>query len=90
MVAQRSGVILNASSVVGIFGNVGLTNEAASKFGVIDLTMTWSRELGPKGIRVNAVAPGSSKRRSSPASPPRCCNTCKSRFRYTAWAGPKK
>ena len=57
-VAQGAGVILNASSVVGIYGNFGQTNYAASKFGVIGFTKTWSRELGPKGIRVNAVAPG--------------------------------
>lgn len=58
MVLQGSGVILNASSVVGIYGNFGQTNYAATKFGVIGFTKTWSRELGPKGIRVNAVAPG--------------------------------
>jgi 3-oxoacyl-[acyl-carrier protein] reductase len=58
MVAQGGGVILNASSVVGIYGNFGQTNYAATKFGVIGFTKTWSRELGPKGIRVNAVAPG--------------------------------
>ena len=58
MVAQGSGVILNASSVVGIYGNYGQTNYAATKFGVIGFTKTWSRELGPKGVRVNAVAPG--------------------------------
>lgn len=58
MVAQGAGVILNASSVVGIYGNYGQTNYAATKFGVIGFTKTWSRELGPKGIRVNSVAPG--------------------------------
>ena len=58
MVQRGSGVILNASSVVGIYGNFGQTNYAASKFGVIGFTKTWSRELGPKGVRVNAVAPG--------------------------------
>ena len=58
MVERGSGVILNASSVVGIYGNYGQSNYAASKFGVIGFTKTWSRELGPKGIRVNAVAPG--------------------------------
>ena len=58
MVARGRGAILNASSVVGIYGNFGQTNYAASKFGVIGFTKTWSRELGPKGIRVNAVAPG--------------------------------
>ena len=58
MVLQGAGVILNASSIVGLYGNFGQTNYAASKFGVIGFTKTWSRELGPKGVRVNAVAPG--------------------------------
>jgi 3-oxoacyl-[acyl-carrier protein] reductase len=58
MVAQAAGVILNASSVVGLYGNFGQTNYAAAKFGVIGFTKTWARELGPKGVRVNAVAPG--------------------------------
>ncbi|MCB1998652.1 MAG: 3-oxoacyl-ACP reductase FabG, partial [Rhodoferax sp.] len=58
MIEQGRGVILNASSVVGVYGNYGQTNYAASKFGVIGFTKTWSRELGPKGVRVNAVAPG--------------------------------
>ena len=58
MVAQGSGVILNASSVVGLYGNFGQTNYAATKFGVIGFTKTWARELSPKGVRVNAVAPG--------------------------------
>jgi 3-oxoacyl-[acyl-carrier protein] reductase len=58
MIEAGGGVILNASSVVGIYGNYGQTNYAATKFGVIGFTKTWSRELGPKGIRVNAVAPG--------------------------------
>ena len=58
MITQGKGVILNASSVVGLYGNFGQTNYAATKFGVIGFTKTWSRELGPKGVRVNAVAPG--------------------------------
>ena len=58
MVNQGAGVILNASSIVGIYGNFGQTNYAATKFGVIGFTKTWSRELGPKGVRVNAIAPG--------------------------------
>ncbi len=58
MVEQGSGSITNASSVVGIYGNFGQSNYAASKFGVIGLAKTWARELGPKGIRCNAVAPG--------------------------------
>ena len=58
MTEQGSGVILNASSVVGLYGNFGQTNYAAAKFGVIGFTKTWARELSPKGVRVNAVAPG--------------------------------
>ena len=58
MTGQGSGVILNASSVVGLYGNFGQTNYAAAKFGVIGFTKTWARELSPKGVRVNAVAPG--------------------------------
>jgi len=58
MIGQGCGVILNASSVVGIYGNYGQTNYAASKFGVIGFVKTWAREVGPKGIRCNAVAPG--------------------------------
>ncbi|KUO69727.1 MAG: beta-ketoacyl-ACP reductase [Clostridia bacterium BRH_c25] len=58
MTEQGGGVILNASSVVGLYGNVGQTNYAAAKWGVIGMTKTWAKELGRKGIRVNAVAPG--------------------------------
>ncbi len=52
------GCIVNTSSVVGLHGNYGQTNYAAAKAGVIGMTKTWARELGPKGVRVNAVAPG--------------------------------
>jgi 3-oxoacyl-[acyl-carrier protein] reductase len=58
MIAGGGGAILNASSVVGIHGNFGQSNYAASKGAVIAMTRTWSRELGRHGIRVNAVAPG--------------------------------
>jgi 3-oxoacyl-[acyl-carrier protein] reductase len=58
MLEQKSGVILNASSIVGLYGNFGQTNYAASKFAVIGMVKTWARELGRKGIRANAVCPG--------------------------------
>ncbi len=58
MIAQGSGVILNASSVVGLYGNFGQTNYAATKAGLIGFTRTWARELGPKGVRAIAVCPG--------------------------------
>ena len=58
MIAQGSGVVINASSVVGLYGNFGQTNYAASKAGVIGFTKTWARELGPKGVRAVAVCPG--------------------------------
>jgi 3-oxoacyl-[acyl-carrier protein] reductase len=58
MVERRYGRIINASSVVGIYGNFGQTNYVATKAGVIGMTQVWARELGRKGITVNAVAPG--------------------------------
>ncbi|MFN8455996.1 MAG: glucose 1-dehydrogenase [Anaerolineae bacterium] len=58
MIGQGSGVILSTSSLVAPYGNYGQTNYVASKAGVVGMTKVWARELGRKGIRVNAVAPG--------------------------------
>jgi 3-oxoacyl-[acyl-carrier protein] reductase len=58
MLEQGSGSIINASSIVGRYGNFGQSNYAATKGGVIAMTQTWAIEMGPKGVRVNAIAPG--------------------------------
>ncbi len=58
MMKQKHGVIINLSSVIGIHGNAGQANYAASKAGIIGLTLSAAKELGGRGIRVNAVAPG--------------------------------
>jgi 3-oxoacyl-[acyl-carrier protein] reductase len=58
MIRQGGGVILNATSIVGLDGNFGQTNYVATKAGVVGMTKVWARELGRSGVRVNAVAPG--------------------------------
>ncbi|WP_088006995.1 3-oxoacyl-ACP reductase FabG [Indiicoccus explosivorum] len=61
LVEKGSGKIINTSSVSGVYGNAGQTNYAAAKAAVIGMTKTWAKELGRKGINVNAVAPGFTK-----------------------------
>jgi 3-oxoacyl-[acyl-carrier protein] reductase len=58
MMKRRSGAIINLSSVVGLHGNFGQTNYAASKAGIIGFTKSLAREAGTRGVRVNAIAPG--------------------------------
>lgn len=58
MISAGAGKIINTSSVSGVYGNFGQTNYAATKAAVVGMTKTWAKELGRKGINVNAVAPG--------------------------------
>jgi len=69
MIRQGGGVIVNISSIVGIVGNVGQTNYAASKAGLIGLTYSLAKELAPYGIRVVAIAPGFVRTRTALAVP---------------------
>ncbi len=78
MLEKGEGVILNVSSVVGIYGNIGQTNYAATKSGVIGMTKTWAKELGKKGIRVNVVAPGFIKTNMTAKVPEKILNRMES------------
>jgi 3-oxoacyl-[acyl-carrier protein] reductase len=79
MIRQGGGVILNASSVVGLDANFGQTNYVATKFGVIGMTKVWARELGRYNIRVNAVAPGFTATEMVAAMPEKILEGMKSR-----------
>jgi 3-oxoacyl-[acyl-carrier protein] reductase len=58
MLEQQAGVVLTTSSIVGLYGNLGQTNYAASKWGVIGMTKSWAKEMAKNGLRFNCVAPG--------------------------------
>jgi 3-oxoacyl-[acyl-carrier protein] reductase len=79
MIKQGGGVILNATSVVGLDGNFGQTNYVATKSGVIGMTKVWARELGRYHIRVNAVAPGFTATEMVKAMPEKVLEGMKSR-----------
>jgi 3-oxoacyl-[acyl-carrier protein] reductase len=80
MIRQRCGVILNATSIVGMEGNYGQTNYVATKAGVIGMTRVWARELGGYNIRVNAVAPGFVATEILSGMPPKALDGMKSRI----------
>lgn len=82
MLRQKSGRIINISSVSGILGNAGQANYSASKAGVIGLTKSAARELASRGITVNAVAPGFIKTEMTEVLSEQVQNHAKSRFRW--------
>jgi 3-oxoacyl-[acyl-carrier protein] reductase len=79
LTARGSGAILNAASVVGLYGNFGQSNYVATKAGVIGLTRVWARELGRKGVRVNCVAPGFIATEMTAGMPPEVLSSMQSR-----------
>ena len=89
MIEQRSGVILNASSVVAHHGNFGQTNYVASKAGVIGITKVWARELGKDGIRVNAVAPGFIQTNMTAGMPEKVVNMMGEKVPLKRWGQPE-
>ena len=79
MVERKKGVILNAASVVGLYGNFGQTNYVATKSGVIGMTKVWARELGRKGVRCNCIAPGFIETDMTAAMPAEVLSTMKAK-----------
>jgi len=89
MLEQRSGVILNAASVVAHNGNFGQTNYVASKTGVIGMTKVWARELGKDGIRVNAIAPGFIKTKMTDQMPEKVIQMMGDKVPLKRWGKPE-
>jgi 3-oxoacyl-[acyl-carrier protein] reductase len=89
MIKQGGGVILNATSVVGLDGNFGQTNYVATKSGVIGMTKVWARELGRYDIRVNAVAPGFTATEMVMSMPDRILENMKARTPLGRMAQPR-
>jgi 3-oxoacyl-[acyl-carrier protein] reductase len=89
MIKQSGGVILNATSIVGLDGNFGQTNYVATKSGVIGMTKVWARELGRYGVRVNAVAPGFTATEMVMAMPEKILESMKARTPLRRMAVPR-
>lgn len=89
MMAQGSGVIINASSIVGLTGNIGQVNYAATKAALIGMTKSLAKELGRKGVRVNAVAPGFIKTPMTAAVPDKILEMMKEKTPLLRLGEPK-
>jgi 3-oxoacyl-[acyl-carrier protein] reductase len=89
MIGQGGGVILNATSIVGLDGNFGQTNYVATKSGVVGMTKVWARELGRYNIRVNAVAPGFTATEMVMAMPEKILEGMKARTPLRRMAQPR-
>ncbi len=87
---QGSGVILNASSIVARHGNYGQTNYVAAKAGLEGMTKVWARELGKKGIRVNAVAPGFIKTDMTARMPKKIIKRMEDKVPLKRWGKPEE
>ena len=81
-VKQKSGSIINITSIVGVTGNAGQANYAASKAGIIGLTKSVAKEIGSRGITVNAIAPGYIDTDMTQALPERFVTNGKNKFHY--------
>ena len=92
MMKQGKGSIINTSSIVGIYGNIGQTNYSATKAGVIGMTKTWAKELARKGaqIRVNAVAPGFIRTPMTEKLPDRILNYVKEKIPLGRFGEPEE
>jgi len=90
MMKQKSGRIVNIASVIGLVGNAGQTNYAASKAGVLGLTKSVARELAPRGINVNAVAPGFIETRMTERLPEETRRAMLSNIPLGRWGKPEE
>jgi len=90
MVEQGQGSIINVSSVVALYGNFGQTNYVAAKAGILGMTKVWARELGRKGIRVNAVCPGFVETEMIRSVPPEILEKVKERIPLGRFASPEE
>jgi 3-oxoacyl-[acyl-carrier protein] reductase len=88
MVERGQGSIVNVSSVVALYGNFGQTNYVAAKAGIIGVTKVWARELGRKGVRVNAVCPGFVETEMIRSVPPEVLQKVKERIPLGRFAKP--